>query len=55
MMLIEIVVFLKPDYSVSERIWVDSSLTREEINKKVNEVFGEWYYYDIVENGKQVL
>lgn len=53
-MLLEIVVFLKPDYSVHERIWVDESLTKEEITKKVNEVFKEWYFYDILKDGKQI-
>ena len=48
MMLLEIVVFLKPDYSENESIWVESSLTNEEILAKVNETFEEWYYYDVL-------
>ena len=48
-MLQEIVVYLTPDYSQNESIWVEDSLTKEQITEKVNEVFGEWYFYDIIE------
>ena len=38
----------KPDYSENESIWVESSLTEEEISNKVNEVFKEWYHYTVL-------
>lgn len=44
----EVVVYLKEDYSQNESIWIDSSLTKEEITQIVNSKFETWYYYDIV-------
>ena len=48
-MLQEVIVYLALDYSQHESMWVDGSLTKEEITQKVNEVFGEWYFYDVIE------
>ncbi len=46
---IEVVVFLTEDYSINKSIYVPSDLTRDEITDKVNEEFGnEWYFYDIL-------
>jgi len=44
----EVIVYLKEDYSESERIWVRGDLTMEEITKEVNSKFDDWYYYDIL-------
>lgn len=46
--MIEVVVYLKEDYSINESIWVDRELSKEEITKIVNNKFEEWYYYDIL-------
>jgi hypothetical protein len=46
--LIEVVVYLKKDYSENKSIWVNSELDKEEITKIVNQQFKEWYYYDII-------
>lgn len=46
--MIEVVVYLKEDYSQNESIWVDSSLTKEEITQIVNQNFENWFSYDIV-------
>jgi hypothetical protein len=45
----EVVVFLEKDYSVSDSFTVDSTLTKEDITKILNEKYGEkgWFYYDI--------
>ena len=48
MIMREVVVFLKADYSLSESLWVSGDLTKEEITKLVNDSFTEWYYYDIL-------
>ena len=44
----EVVVYLKRDYSKNESIWVSNNLTKEKITKIVNDMFVEWYYYDIL-------
>ena len=44
----EVVVYLKEDYSQNESIWIDSSLTKEEITQIVNQNFETWFSYDIV-------
>ncbi len=44
----EIVVYLKRDYSKNESILVSNNLTKEEITKIVNDMFVEWYFYDIL-------
>jgi hypothetical protein len=44
----EVVVYLKEDYSQNESIWVDSSLTKEEITQIVNQNFETWFSYDIL-------
>jgi hypothetical protein len=46
--LIEVVVYLKIDYSENKTIWVNKGLNKEEITKIVNQKFKEWYYYDII-------
>lgn len=46
--MIEVVVYLKKDYSQNESIWVDSSLTKDQITQIVNQNFETWYSYDIV-------
>jgi len=46
--MVEVVVYLKLDYSENESIWVDNDLTKEEITKIVNEKFDLWYFYDIM-------
>lgn len=46
--MIEVVVYLKEDYSQNESIWVDSSLTKEEITQIVNQNFETWFSYDIL-------
>ena len=46
----EIVVFLARDYSKSDSFFVDPiSTTREDVNKMVNEKYGDkgWFYMDI--------
>ena len=47
-MMKEVVVYLKQDYSKNESIWVNGDLTKEQITKEVNDKFKEWYYYDIL-------
>lgn len=47
--MIEIVVYLKRNYSKNESIWVDSNLTKDEITKIVNEKFKLWYFYDVLD------
>lgn len=44
----EVVVYLAEDYSQNESIWVDSSLTKEQITQIVNQNFETWYSYDIL-------
>ena len=44
----EVVVYLNEDYSQNESIWVDSSLTKEEITQIVNQNFETWFSYDIL-------
>lgn len=44
----EVVVYLKEDYSQNKSIWVDSSLTKEEITQIVNQNFETWFSYDIL-------
>ena len=48
MMLNEVVVYLKKDYSINESIWLGEDLTKEQITKAVNKQFKVWYYYDIL-------
>lgn len=45
--MIEVVVYLKEDYSINQSIWVSNLLSKEEITKIVNSKFKKWYYYDI--------
>lgn len=45
--MVEIVVYLKKDYSISKSIYVASESTKEQITDEVNKVFDTWYYYDI--------
>lgn len=47
-MMVEIVVYLKRDYSENESIWVSKDLTHEEITILVNDKFKEWFFYDII-------
>lgn len=45
---VEVVVFLTEDYSINKSVYVPSDLTKDKITDKVNEEFGnEWYFYDI--------
>ncbi len=46
--MIEIIVYLKSDYSINKSIWVEESLSKDEITDIVNEKFKLWYYYDIM-------
>lgn len=46
--MIEIVVYLKQDYSENASIWVKSNLTKEKITDIVNSHFPIWYFYDIM-------
>ena len=48
MMLLEVVVYLKQDYSKFESLYVRSNLTKEQITKAVNKKFKIWYSYDIL-------
>jgi len=48
MMMKEVVVYLKQDYSKNESIWVDENLTKEQITQTINVKFKEWYYYDLL-------
>jgi len=48
MRLIEVVVYLKQDYSKAESIYVRENLTKEQITKAVNKKYKIWYYYDIL-------
>lgn len=45
---VEVVVYIKSDYSENKSIFVDYNLSKDEVTKQVNSVFNEWYYYDIV-------
>lgn len=49
--MLEIVVYIKKDYSINKSIWVNKSLSKDEVTKKVNEEFGKqgWYYYDVLD------
>jgi len=44
--MVEIVVWLKADYSQSETIKVPANSTRDEILTILNDRFGIWYYFD---------
>ena len=44
--MVEIVVWLKADYSQSETIEVPANSTRDEIRKILNSRFKIWYYFD---------
>lgn len=44
---VEVVVYLKKDYSENESIWVDENLSMDEIIDLVDSAFEEWYYFDI--------
>ena len=46
--MIEIIVYVLPDYSKSETIRVDSKLSKNEITEIVNKTFVVWHYYDIM-------
>ena len=45
--MIEVIVYLKQDYSKNKSIWVNSKLSMEQITKRVNDTFNIWYYYDM--------
>lgn len=45
---IEVVVYLKPDYSSNESFWISSELSRQEITEEVNKRFKQWHTYDIL-------
>lgn len=47
-MMKQVVVYLKEDYSINESIWVSEDLTKEQITNEVNKNFKEWYSYDII-------
>jgi hypothetical protein len=44
---IEVIVYLKEDYSINESIFVSDKLSIEEITELVNQKFETWYYLDI--------
>ena len=46
--MVEVIVYVLPDYSKSESILVKSSLSKKEITEIVNKTFVVWYYYDIM-------
>ena len=46
---IQVVIYLKQDYSENESIWIDKNLSKKEITKIINKKFDVWYYYDILE------
>lgn len=46
--MIEVVVYIKKDYSVNKSIFLPSNSTKEDIKIKVNSKFAEWYFYDII-------
>lgn len=46
--MMEVVVYLKQDYSINESIWVSCELTKDEITELVNNKFPVWFYYDIL-------
>lgn len=48
MIMLEIVVYLKEDYSKSQRIWVSGNLDKDAITKIVDSKFDEWFFYDII-------
>lgn len=45
--MIEIIVYLKKDYSKNKSIWVNGNLSKKEILKIINSYFKVWYFYDI--------
>lgn len=45
--MLEIIVYLKEDYSINESIFVSENLSKEEITELVNQKFETWYYFDI--------
>ena len=45
--MLEIIVYLKEDYSINESIFVSENLTGEEITELVNQKFETWCYFDI--------
>lgn len=48
MILTEVVIYLDKDYKENESIFVSPDLTPEQITEKVNEQYGDkWFYYDI--------
>jgi hypothetical protein len=44
---IEVIVYLKEDYSLNESIFVSKNLSKEEITELVNQKFETWCYFDI--------
>lgn len=51
--MVEVVVYLKSDYSINESIWVDKGLTKSEIRKIVDGKYASWYSYDILSDNKK--
>ena len=45
--MIEVVVWLKEDYSESDNFYCSNTLSKEEITTEVNKRYKVWYYYDI--------
>ena len=44
---IEVIVYLKEDYSLNESIFVSKNLSKEQLTELVNQKFETWYYFDI--------
>ena len=44
---IEVIVYLKEDYSLNESISVSTNLSKEEITELVSQNFETWCYFDI--------
>ena len=49
----EVVVYLSLDYTKSESIFVDKILTKEEITEVVDNIYDQWFYYDIIDDDKE--
>ena len=46
--MVEVAIYLTHDYSINESIWVDLSLTKDQITQIIDSKFETWYYYDIL-------